>query len=116
MKKMSQALLANIVKTKRSENNLTQEDLSAKTGINRVMIGKIENMSYLPSITQIEQLSEVLKFDITEILVDRKPAFYSAFRGENKSQMDQCGIDYLQKMMLIAKQQLLLREMMDKHE
>lgn len=39
------------------------------------MIGRIENQEYTPSIEQLESLSEVLRFDLTELFIAQ---------GENK--------------------------------
>ena len=70
MKKLSFRLLAEIVKTKRKEKGLTQIDLAKLTGINRSMIGQLENMTFKPSIEQLEALAEALDFDITSLYVD----------------------------------------------
>ena len=70
MKKLSFRLLAEIVKTKRKEKGLTQIDLAKLTGINRSMIGQLENMAFKPSIEQLEALAEALDFDITNLYVD----------------------------------------------
>ena len=70
MKKLSFRLLAETVKTKRKEKGLTQIDLAKLTGINRSMIGQLENMTFKPSIEQLEALAEALDFDITNLYVD----------------------------------------------
>ena len=70
MKKLSFRLLAETVKTKRKEKRLTQIDLAKLTGINRSMIGQLENMTFKPSIEQLEALAEALDFDITNLYVD----------------------------------------------
>ena len=70
MKKLSFRLLAETVKTKRKEKGLTQIDLAKLTGINRSMIGQLENMTFKPSIEQLEALAEALDFDITCLYVD----------------------------------------------
>ena len=116
MKKMSQEILADIIKNRRVEKNLTQEMLSEKTDINRVMIGKIENKAYIPSIAQLEKLCEVLDFDIGDVFIKRRPMYYSAFRGNKRNPEDQEGVDYLLKMMMASKQQMLLRRMIDRNE
>ena len=67
MKKLSFRLLAETVKTKRKEKGLTQIDLAKLTGINRSMIGQLENMTFKPSIEQLEALAEALDFDITNL-------------------------------------------------
>ena len=70
MKKLSFSLLAETVKNKRKEKGLTQIDLAKLTGINRSMIGQLENMTFKPSIEQLEALAEALDFDITGLYVD----------------------------------------------
>lgn len=70
MKKFSQEKLADVISTSRRNQKLTQADLAAKTGINRCVIGRIENKDFMPSIEQLESLSSALSFDITDLLVD----------------------------------------------
>lgn len=70
MKKLSQALLAQLVTDKRKDLNLTQAQLSAQTGIHRSIIGRIENLDYLPMIPQLEKLAEILQFEITDLFVE----------------------------------------------
>ncbi|MGP1508322.1 MAG: nucleotide sugar dehydrogenase [Sphaerochaeta sp.] len=67
MKKLSINKLAETVMSKRRSMNLTQYELSEKTGINRVMIGRIENMDYIPSVNQLQALGETLGFEVTEL-------------------------------------------------
>ena len=57
MKKFSFERLAETVKTQRKTKGMTQTDLSEATGINRSMIGQIENQTFKPSITQLESLA-----------------------------------------------------------
>lgn len=70
MKKLSNQLLADTISAKRKELNLTQARLSEITGINRSMIGRIENLEYTPTINQLEKLAEVLDFDLTNLFVE----------------------------------------------
>ena len=70
MKKLSNQLLADTISAKRKEMNLTQARLSEITGINRSMIGRIENLEYTPTINQLEKLAEVLDFDLTNLFVE----------------------------------------------
>ena len=67
MNRISQELVARTVKTKREKLKLSQSDLAEKTYINRAMISKIENGTYMPSIAQLEDLQEVLGFTLDEI-------------------------------------------------
>ena len=52
MKKLSQSLLADLVATKRKEQNMTQQALADATGINRALISRLEKEDFLPSIPQ----------------------------------------------------------------
>lgn len=69
MKKLSRELLAEKIFKRRKDFGLTQAQVSEQTGINRLMIGRIENQEYIPSIEQLESLSEVLQFDIAELFI-----------------------------------------------
>lgn len=70
MKKLSSALLAQTVFTLRKSKGYTQAQLAELTGINRSMIGRLENEAYKPSVDQLEALAEVLGFEVTELYVD----------------------------------------------
>ncbi|UUM12852.1 nucleotide sugar dehydrogenase [Clostridiaceae bacterium HFYG-1003] len=68
MKKISLNKLNNIVKNRREEKKITQEELAEKTGISRSLIGRIENGEYVPSIDQIEVIGEVLEFEYIDLI------------------------------------------------
>ncbi len=70
MKKLSQSLLADLVATKRKEQNMTQQALADATGINRALISRLEKEDFLPSIPQLEALCETLGFEPDEVFVD----------------------------------------------
>lgn len=70
MQKLSQKELTNIIITKRKKANMTQQELADKTGINRATISRLELMDFMPSIAQLESLSDVLDFDITDLFVE----------------------------------------------
>lgn len=72
MKKLSQEKMIDTILSKRKALGLTQASLSEKTGINRVMIGRIENKEYMPSIDQFERLGEVLGFEVTDLFVSEE--------------------------------------------
>ena len=67
MKKLSKALLASVVSSKRKEMQLTQQELSDKTGINRALLSRIEKADYLPLIPQLEALGDVLGFELEDV-------------------------------------------------
>ena len=64
MKRFSPSSLASTVLNKRKERKLSQAQLAELTGINRTLIGRIENESFSPSLEQLDKLAEVLQFDI----------------------------------------------------
>ena len=70
MKKLSTQALINTVINRRKALKLTQADLSKRTGINRSMIGRLENGEYIPSIEQLQSLGEVLGFEVTDLFTD----------------------------------------------
>lgn len=70
MKKLSTEALSNILSTQRNLRGLSQVQLAEITGINRMMLRRIEKQEYIPSIEQLQALSAALEFDITELFVD----------------------------------------------
>ena len=114
MKRLSQDKMVATVKELRKEKNLTQEEVSLKTGINRQMIGRLEKKEFIPSIAQLEKLAELLGFEITDLFEEREPLIYTAFRSSSMSLEEQKGVDRMFEMMMASKQQLLLRKAMTK--
>ncbi len=110
MKKLSTIKLARTVKLKREEKGLTKEQLSELTGINRIMIGRIERENFIPSIIQFEALANTLKFDITDMFVEKQETnSFIALRSEVLSESEKEGVEKLFTMMLTLRQQILLR-------
>lgn len=70
MKRLSLSLLSSIVSDKRKSKNLTQQQLSDSTNINRSLISRIEQTDFTPSIEQLERLGESLDFDPTIVFVN----------------------------------------------
>ena len=70
MKKISYTLLADTIFQKRKEKNITLQQLSALTGINRAMISRLEKLDYQPSLAQLEKLGEVLDFEPVSMFVE----------------------------------------------
>ena len=73
MKKLSETLLVEAIVSNRKNKKITQAQLSELTGINRTMIGRIENGDYIPSIEQLQSLAEVLGFEVTDLFVSTEP-------------------------------------------
>ena len=70
MKKLSIVKLVETVHRLRKEKGLTQAQLASATGINRAMIGRLENKDYIPSVEQMQALGETLGFEVVDLFVD----------------------------------------------
>ena len=70
MKKLSTSRLAQVVSSKRKEINLTQRELSEKTGINRSLLSRLEQENYYPLIPQLESLGDVLGFELDDVFIN----------------------------------------------
>ena len=70
MKKLSIEKLVETVHRLRKEKGMTQAQLAAATGMNRAMIGRMENMDYVPTIEQIQALGEALGFEVVDLFVE----------------------------------------------
>lgn len=79
MKRFSSVQLSEIIIIKRKLLSMTQKELSEKTLINRSLISRIEKGDFLPSITQLENLSEVLSFDLQEVFIDHTDNYIPEF-------------------------------------
>lgn len=71
MKKISAALLAEVVHRNRKNKKWTLEQLAEQTGIHRTMISRIEKESFMPSVKQLEELASALEFEVTDIFVEQ---------------------------------------------
>ncbi|MBU3189777.1 helix-turn-helix domain-containing protein [Clostridium bowmanii] len=71
MKKLFTIKLAKIIKIKHEDKKLTQDQLCEITGLNRLMIGRIERQNFIPSIIQLQSLVSTLEFEITDMFVDK---------------------------------------------
>ena len=110
MKTLSTKKLAETVKNLRESKGYTKEELGTLTGINRIMIGRIEREDFTPSIVQFEALSNVLGFDLTEMFVEKERTnSFVALRGEVLSESEKEGVEKLFTMMLTLRQQITLR-------
>lgn len=60
--------IGNIIKEKRTENNLTQEDLAQKFFVTRQLISKWENGKSYPDLKQVVQLSELFGISLERLM------------------------------------------------
>jgi transcriptional regulator with XRE-family HTH domain len=110
MKTLSTKKLAETVRRLRESKGLTQGELGNLSGINRIMIGRIEREDFIPSIVQFESLSNILGFDLTEMFVEKERTnSFVALRGEALSDSEREGVEKLFTMMLSLRQQIKLR-------
>ena len=70
MKKLSTTLLAETVVSRRKAKNLTQAKLAQTVGMNRSLLSRLESGDFTPSVDQLQALTEVLEFDVTEIFTE----------------------------------------------
>lgn len=70
MKKLSVDKLVETIHSLRKKKGYTQAQLAQATGINRAMIGRIENKDYLPTIEQLQTLAETLGFEVVDMFVE----------------------------------------------
>lgn len=67
--------MIDLVHSLRKQSRITQADLAEKTGINRAMIGRIENADYIPTVEQLEALGQALGFEVADLFEEKpKPA------------------------------------------
>ena len=110
MKTLSLKKLAETVAKLRKEKGLTREELGSLTGINRIMIGRIERENFIPSIVQFEALGNALGFDVTDMFIEKETSnSFIALRSEALSDIEKEGVDKLFKMMISLRQQIYLR-------
>ncbi len=95
MKTLSKKLLADTLAAKRKEKHLTQSQLAEATGINRAMIGRAENMEYVPSIDQLEKLGKILRFEIIDLFVDDKQEVINNTSVDRKYNIAVAGTGYV---------------------
>nr|WP_319473722.1 helix-turn-helix domain-containing protein [uncultured Sphaerochaeta sp.] len=110
MKILSAVKLSKTVNELRSKMNLTQAELGERTGLHRIMIGRIEREDFTPSIVQLQDLADVLGFEITDMFMEKEHSgSFVALRSESMNEIEKEGVDALLGMMFALRQQILLR-------
>lgn len=56
--------IGTVIGEKRQEKQLTQHDLSLRTGLSRNYISDIENGRYAPSVASLSKIASVLEIDL----------------------------------------------------
>ena len=84
MRKLSVDKLVETVHRLRKEQGLTQAQLASATGINRAMIGRLENKDYIPTVEQLQALGETLGFEVVDLFVEDGAANPSVPATEGK--------------------------------
>ena len=72
MKLLSVKKIAELVSETRKNKNITQQQLSEMTGINRATLSRIEQCEFIPSLEQLVVLSNALEFDPGDVFTDKK--------------------------------------------
>lgn len=110
MKILSAVKLSQTVSDLRTKKKLTQAELGERTGLHRIMIGRIEREDFTPSIVQLQALADVLGFEITDMFEEKEQSqSFIALRSESMNEVEQEGVDKLLGMMFALRQQILLR-------
>ncbi|MGG5252410.1 helix-turn-helix transcriptional regulator [Neobacillus sp. SM06] len=107
MNRISVELLANKVKEKRGER--TQGEIETITGINRQIIGRIENGKHIPSVPQLNALLNTLGIDFHEIIESKEKSVFAAMMGEAKTEAEKEGFEKMISMMLCLRKYERLR-------
>ena len=71
MSAFSMERLSRLILNGRRNLKLSQAELSRRTGINRATISRMEQGDYVPSIPQLEILSGVLGFEMTQVFTEQ---------------------------------------------
>lgn len=72
MKKISKEMIASTVKEYRNKLGMTQFEVAKAAKLNRATVSRIEAASYMPSIEQLQNIAEILHFDITDLFKPEK--------------------------------------------
>lgn len=110
MKKISLEKLSVLVQQKRNELGMTLVELGNSTGINRLLIGRIESKKFIPSLPQLEILLKVLGLNFEDIIEEESNEdVFVAMRGEARTPEEKSGVDKMISMMLSLKKHDVIR-------
>ena len=110
MKKIDLDKLSLLVSQRRKQKKITQDELGELTGINRQVIGRIELGKTVPSLSQLQQLLDVLEIDFNSILEDEQVEdVFMAMKGEARTDEEKKGLETMISMMLCLRKHDKLR-------
>ncbi|TFJ93432.1 helix-turn-helix transcriptional regulator [Lentibacillus salicampi] len=116
MEKISAEKLGNLVEEKRLEKGFTQEQLGEKAKINRQIIGRIENNKHVPSITQLNNLMDVLNFNLHDLTDEKEESnVFVAMMGKAETPNEKKWLEDMTAMMLCLRKHVRIRNAMN-HE
>lgn len=72
MKETTKEIIASTVKEYRNKLGMTQLEVAKAAKLNRATVSRIEAASYMPSIEQLQNIAEILHFDITDLFKPEK--------------------------------------------
>ena len=72
MEKISKEIIASTVKEYRNKLGMTQLEVAKAAKLNRATVSRIEAASYMPSIEQLQNIAEILHFDIADLFILKK--------------------------------------------
>lgn len=70
MKKTSRNIISDIIVKYRNQKGLSQAELAEAAGLSRNTVSRIENKQSMPSIEQLQMITEVLGINITDIFIE----------------------------------------------
>ena len=70
--------MADTIISKRKDLKISQARLAEMTGMNRVMISRLESCIYTPSIDQLQAIAEVLGFEVVDLFEEEKETVQKA--------------------------------------
>lgn len=78
-------LLADHLKSVRTNRGFSLQDLSAKTGVSRATLSRIENAEVSPTAETLGRLASAFSLPLSQLLAPLEPGFPPAVRRENQS-------------------------------
>lgn len=81
----SQLALANHLRDVRTKQNLSLQDLSAKSGVSRATLSRIENAEVSPTAETLGRLASAFALPLSQLLAPLEPGFPPLIRREDQS-------------------------------